>query len=83
MIVYGSHLCPDTLYALNKLVEKNLAFQYLDISASIADLKAFLKIRDSAEEYRRIREENGLGVPCFQLDDGNITLDLNAALSKK
>lgn len=83
MIVYGSHLCPDTLYALNQLVEKGVDFDYLNISASMADLKAFLKVRDSSEEYKKVREEGRLGIPCFQFDDGSITLDLSVALSKK
>ena len=40
--VIGSHLCPDTLYALNKLVEAKADITFQNLSASLPDLKAYL-----------------------------------------
>lgn len=83
IIVYGSHLCPDTLYALNRLMEKGMKIDFINISASLADLKKFLCIYENEDVYLKIRKESNLGIPCFQFEDGGITLDLNEALSKE
>ena len=39
--VIGSHLCPDTLYALNRLVEAKADIDFKNLSASLSDLKAY------------------------------------------
>ena len=45
--VIGSHLCPDTLYALNRLSEVKAEIEFKNLSASLPDLKAYLALRDS------------------------------------
>ena len=35
--VIGSHLCPDTLYALNKLCEAKADIEFKNLSASLPD----------------------------------------------
>ena len=40
--VIGSHLCPDTLYALNRLSEAHAEIEFKNLSASLPDLKAYL-----------------------------------------
>ena len=40
--VIGSHLCPDTLYALNRLSEAGAEIDFKNLSASLSDLKAYL-----------------------------------------
>ena len=40
--VIGSHLCPDTLYALNRLSEAGAEIGFKNLSASLADLKVYL-----------------------------------------
>ena len=35
--VIGSHLCPDTLYALNKLCEAKADITFKNLSASLPD----------------------------------------------
>ena len=67
--VVGSHLCPDTLYALNKLVEAKADIEFKNISASLPDLKIYLKLRDSEAMYEKIKENGGIGIPCFLLED--------------
>ena len=37
--VIGSHLCPDTLYALNRLSEARVEIDFRNLSASLSDLK--------------------------------------------
>ncbi|MCI9560349.1 glutaredoxin [Clostridiaceae bacterium] len=78
--VVGSHLCPDTLYALNKLVEAKADIEFKNISASLPDLKIYLKLRDSEAMYEKIKENGGIGIPCFLLEDGTKTLNLDDVL---
>ena len=39
--VIGSHLCPDTLYALNKLCEAKADITFKNLSASLPDLRTY------------------------------------------
>ncbi|HWQ50320.1 MAG TPA: hypothetical protein VN369_00840 [Terriglobales bacterium] len=80
MKLYGSHLCPDTLYALNVLVSKGVDFSFYNISADLAHLKAFLKLRESCPLYDAVRARDGIGIPCFVKDDGEVTLNLDDVL---
>ena len=78
--VIGSHLCPDTLYALNKLVEAGTEIEFKNLSASLPDLKAYLALRDTEAMYEQVKAGGGIGIPCFILEDGSKTMDLNAVL---
>ena len=40
-----------------------------------ANLKAFLKLRDSSPLFDSVRQEGGIGIPCIQREDGSITFD--------
>lgn len=82
LIVFGSHLCPDTLGALQRLYEAGIAVSYHDILSCHADLRAYLQLRDNHEAYREIRGTERLGVPCFVFDDGSLTLELSEALQR-
>lgn len=80
--VIGSHLCPDTLYALCKLREKNADIDFKNLSASLPDLKAYLAVREGCELYQGVRQAGGIGIPFFELEDGTRTLDLDAVLAR-
>lgn len=80
--VIGSHLCPDTLYALNQLVEAKIEIDFKDLSASLPDLKAYLAQRETNPLYASVREKGGIGIPCFVLEDGRTTLDLDEVLGR-
>ena len=45
--VIGSHLCPDTLYALNRLSEAKAEIDFKNLSASLAALKGYLALRQA------------------------------------
>ena len=81
--VIGSHLCPDTLYALNRLSEAGAEIDFKNLSASLSDLKAYLALRQDSPVYADIRENGGIGIPCFILEDGTVTRDLWAVLKPK
>ena len=62
--VIGSHLCPDTLYALNRLSGAKAEIEFKNLSASLADLKVYLSLRQDSPVYADIREHGGIGIPC-------------------
>ena len=53
--VIGSHLCPDTLYALNRLSEAKAEIDFKNLSASLSDLKVYLSLRQEDPAYADIR----------------------------
>ena len=80
LTVIGSHLCPDTPYALNRLSEAKAEIEFKNLSASLADLKAYLALRQDSPACADIRENGGIGIPCFVLEDSTVTRNLNAIL---
>lgn len=80
----GSHLCPNTLYAITKLKEAGLAFSFVDISGSLADMRTLLKLRDARPEFKKFRDEGEgrMGIPCFLFEDGALTHDLQEVLKE-
>lgn len=82
VIVIGSHLCPDTLYALCKLREKIAEIDFKNLSSSLPDLKAYLAVRESEPQYEAVRAGGGIGIPFFELEDGTKTMDLDEVLKK-
>lgn len=78
--VVGSHLCPDTLYALNKLTEAGIEMDFKNLSASLPDRKVYLGLRDTEPMYEKVKAGGGIGIPCFILEDGTKTMDLKDVL---
>lgn len=78
--VYGSHLCPDTLYAINQLMSKGVDMSFKNISAALSDLKEFLAIRENDAIFDNAKKNGGLGIPCFVLEDGTRTLDITRVI---
>ena len=78
--VIGSHLCPDTLAALNKLSAAGIDMDFKDILSCHADLKAYLKLRDTNALYNEIRGTESLGIPCFVLENNEVTMDIKKVL---
>ena len=78
--VIGSHLCPDTLYALNRLAGAGAEVEFKDILSCHAALQDYLELRESSPLYEGIRGTRRLGVPCFVKEDGTATLELNDIL---
>lgn len=81
VIMYGTHLCKDTLYAIYKLEDKGADLEFRNISASLTEMKAFLKIREEAL-FDGPKKEGKIGVPYFELENGMKTLDLQEVLEQ-
>ena len=76
MKIYGTDLCPDCVEAKKKLDEKNIPYDYVDITASIGNLKAFMKMRDEEPAFDEAKKAGAVGVPAFVLDDGEVRLEI-------
>ena len=76
MKYYGSPLCPDCVEATRLLEEKGAQYEWIDITASMLNLKAFLALRDTREEFAAVRAESRVGIPCFVTEDGAISFDV-------
>lgn len=73
--VYGMKICPDTVECCEALTRAGVEYEFLDFAEKTANLKAFLKLRDSSPLFDPVRQEGGIGIPCIQREDGSITFD--------
>ena len=75
--LYGSHLCKDTIYAITVLTGRGVDYDFVDISGSMPNLKAFLRIRDGHPElFDAVRAADEVGIPGFVRPDDGVTLKL-------
>ena len=71
--IYGSMQCPDCVQCRGDLDRAGIAYEYLDFSDSLLNLKEFLVLRENSI-FDEIRAEGKIGIPCILKDDGSITL---------
>ena len=76
--VYGMKICPDTVECCEALTRAGVEYEFLDFAEKTANLKAFLKLRDSSPLFDPVRQEGGIGIPCIQREDCSITFDWEA-----
>lgn len=73
---YGSKICGDCREALCLFEQHGFReYTYIDITASTANLKEFLALRDSRPELAEARGEGRIGIPCFLHEDGSLSFD--------
>lgn len=51
------------------LSQKNVEFEYVEITDSMQNLKRFLKIRDTREEFKIVHKYHAVGLPMLMVDD--------------
>lgn len=71
--IYGMPTCPDCTY-VEEQVEGNDKYTVIDISRHVKDLKEFLRLRDSNPAFDEAKKNGWVGIPCFVLEDGSVTL---------
>jgi len=81
MKVYGSEICGDCREFKALMAQRGFEVDYVDITESVANLRAFLQLRDHEAAFEEVRTYGAIGIPVFVNDDGAVTLDLNTALS--
>ena len=80
MKVYGSEICIDCREFKALMQERGFEVEYVDITESTANLRAFLQLRDHEQAFDEVKARGGIGIPAFVREDGAVTLDLNTAL---
>ena len=80
--VYGSPLCPDCRECKANFDAHGIAYEEVNITGSMAELKEFLKLRDSLPVFDPCRERGSVGVPTIVKEDGSIELDWEALLKE-
>lgn len=65
--------CPDCSF-IEQQVEGNSEFITINIGQDVSNLKKFLKLRDKNAAFDEAKHEGYIGIPCFELENGQITL---------
>ncbi|MBL7576358.1 Glutaredoxin-related protein [Peptoniphilus asaccharolyticus DSM 20463] len=68
--LFVSSLCPDCPPAIEAFNHAKIDFQIIDITESMANLKIFLKYRDSIPFFDSIKEKGQVGVPTIMIGNG-------------
>lgn len=71
--IYGMETCPDCTY-VEEQVKGNSAYEIVDIGRQVKNLKAFLRLRDHNPAFAEAKRVGAVGIPCFVLEDGTVTL---------
>ena len=74
---YSSKLWPECLPLKALLLEKNIPFEYIEITESISNLKEFLKLRDTMKGFKLAKSTHSVGVPALIIDDEEVILYIN------
>ncbi len=72
--IYGMMSCPDCTY-IEEQVKGNSNYNVIDIGHHVRELKAFLKLRDNNPVFDEAKRAGAIGIPCFVLEDGTVTLN--------
>ena len=71
--IYSMPSCPDCVH-VEAQVKGNDQYQIVDIGSHVRVLKEFLRLRDSHPAFADARRFGQVGIPCFVLSDGTVTL---------
>ena len=71
--IYGMDTCPDCIY-VEEQVKGNGQYEVIDIGRHVKHLKEFLRLRDKSTAFDAIKRMGAVGIPCFVLEDGTVTL---------
>ena len=72
--VYGMDTCPDCV-EVKKQIKDNKNFEFIDIGEHVMNLKEFLRLRDKDAAFDEAKAGGYIGIPCFVLEGGRISLD--------
>ena len=71
--VFVMSTCPDCT-RIEAQIKDNPNYHIVDIGAHVRNLKAFLQLRDNDPTFSAARQMGFVGIPCFVLEDGPVTL---------
>ena len=81
-VMFGMDACPDCTEAKKELDAVQADYLYQEIGESTTNMKRFLKLRDKETLFDQVKADGKIGVPCFKLSDGTLTLNLQEVLQK-
>jgi len=64
------------------LLEKNIPFEYIEITESIGNLKEFLRLRDTLKGFELAKRSHSVGVPALVIGD-EVILNITNKVIKK
>lgn len=79
---YGSHLWPECPPLKALLLEKNIPFEYIEITDSIGNLKEFLRLRDTMKGFQLAKRSHSVGVPALVIGD-EVILNITSKVINK
>ncbi len=71
--IYGMPTCPYCSY-VEKQIEGNSNFQYIDIGSNVRYMHEFLELRDHDPIFDHSKAIGDVGIPCFVREDGTVSL---------
>ena len=81
--VFVMSTCPDCKRIENQ-IKDNPNYNVIDIGAHVRNLQAFLQLRDNNPTLAAARQMGFVGIPCFVLENGTVTLStLEAGIGAK
>ncbi len=84
--IYGADICIDCRNLKAILKQRNIEnqFTYIDITQSTDNMRAFLTIRDHEAIFEEIRNWEGgaIGIPCFVMENGTVSLETDAVFAQ-
>lgn len=71
-VLYYSSVCPDTDPFIKLLEPYQIEYEAINITESMPNLKKFLSLRDTREEFIEKKEMNQVGVPVLVAEDATL-----------
>ena len=81
--IYGSELCPDCVACKLNFDTYGIDYTFIDITKSMRDLSAFLKLRDNDPVFDHSKEIGDIGIPALIKEDGTVFLSWEKYLEEK
>lgn len=72
--MYVMKTCPYCEYVERQIPEGDTRFKIIDIGTHIRNLREFIQLRDSSPAFDESKKVGDVGIPCYVLEDGNVTL---------
>jgi len=73
--IYGMPSCPDCQVIAPQVMQHLEKYQPNDIGSDVHVMKEFLQLRDTNPAFDEAKKNGSIGIPCFVLEDGTVTLD--------
>ena len=80
IIVYGMKSCPDCR-KVKQVIAADGRYDYRDIGVDVHNLRDFLQLRDHNPVFAAVKAAGSVGIPCFLMEDGSVSLKLPACKS--